>query len=661
MEILSASPIAGRTPPSAVVFGPHVTNLGAGRSISTAHADYYGERAAGGTGIIVTETASVHSSDWPYERAPLAAECADGWRRVVDACRPYGTIVLAGLGHRGLQGTSAHTRSALWGPSAVADPAARELPMVMGRGEVDGLVAGFADGARRAVDAGMDGVEIDAGPQSLLRQFLSDLTNHRDDDYGRERSALLLGVLDAVRSAMGGTAVLGLRLTCDEAVPWGGITPASAEDLLPVLAPSVDLLTVVRGGLYTVDAYRPGMTGPPGLDVAPGFNAALCRRMRAAAGETAVVLQGSVVDVADADRAVADGTANLVEMTRAQIADPRLVVHARSGTAPRPCVLCNQACMVDDVRNPLVDCIVQPRPASTGSAASPVFPPAPVSSSERDDPQVQDALIIGAGAAGLSAALDLAAAGIQVTVLERASGPGGLLRTAVSVRPRLGVFMDWLESECSRLGVHIECDTADGAERGAAALARGIPVVAATGGLPRASAFPCHSTVDAAALLGDGGAAADDLPPGRLLVWDPIGGPIGVAVAMWLTEQGREVAVATPDPVVGSELARGGDLVGANVRLQRAGVVRHLFSVVREQRDGTAVLENRHTGERTTVECAAVVDCSPRRPGQWPAGSAAFGDIGAATMISAGDCVAPRTVLEAVREGRHAARRILNR
>ena len=65
--------VAGRTAPSRVVFGPHETNLGRGRAISDRHVAYYEARAAGGAGIVVTETASVHPSDWPYERAPLAA------------------------------------------------------------------------------------------------------------------------------------------------------------------------------------------------------------------------------------------------------------------------------------------------------------------------------------------------------------------------------------------------------------------------------------------------------------------------------------------------------------------------------------------------------------------------------------------------------------
>ena len=116
MRLTDPLPVAGRTAPSRVLFGPHETNLGAGRSFSPRHVAYYGRRASGGAGVLVTEAASVHPSDHPYERAPLAAECGPGWAAVGDACRPHGTLVLAGLTHTGGQGSSAWTQAALWVP-----------------------------------------------------------------------------------------------------------------------------------------------------------------------------------------------------------------------------------------------------------------------------------------------------------------------------------------------------------------------------------------------------------------------------------------------------------------------------------------------------------------------------------------------------------------
>ncbi len=190
-----------RRAPCRVMFGPHETNLGRRREISARHVAYYARRAAGGSGVIVTETASVHPSDWPYERAPLAAECGPGWARAVAACRPHGALVLAGLGHAGMQGSSAFSQSALWAPSRVPDAGSRELPMEMEGAEIDALVEGFAAAAAVAAGSGLDGVEINAGQYSLLRQFQSGLTNQRGDEYGQDR--LLLTEQRAAHGAKG--------------------------------------------------------------------------------------------------------------------------------------------------------------------------------------------------------------------------------------------------------------------------------------------------------------------------------------------------------------------------------------------------------------------------------------------------------------------------
>jgi 2,4-dienoyl-CoA reductase (NADPH2) len=163
--------LAGRSAPTRVIFGPHETNLGNRRAMSDRHVAYYERRAAGGAGIVVTEVASVHPSDWPYERAPLAADCPDGWRRIAEACHVHGALVLAGLGHTGLQGSSAYSQSVLWAPSRFPDAATREVPLEMEQREIDALIEGFARSARRAVESDADGVEIDAGAGALLRQL----------------------------------------------------------------------------------------------------------------------------------------------------------------------------------------------------------------------------------------------------------------------------------------------------------------------------------------------------------------------------------------------------------------------------------------------------------------------------------------------------------
>ena len=94
VNLLEPLVIGTHEAPSRVVLGPHETNLGERRAISERHVAYYRRRAAGGAGVVTVEEASVHDSDWPYERAPLAADCSPGWAAVADVCHAEGALVL---------------------------------------------------------------------------------------------------------------------------------------------------------------------------------------------------------------------------------------------------------------------------------------------------------------------------------------------------------------------------------------------------------------------------------------------------------------------------------------------------------------------------------------------------------------------------------------
>lgn len=630
-----------RRAPCRVMFGPHETNLARRREISARHVAYYARRAAGGCGVIVTETASVHPSDWPYERAPLAADCGPGWAQTAAACVPHGTLVLAGLGHAGMQGSSAFSQSALWAPSRVPDASSRELPMEMADAEIDALVEGFAAAAVLAAESGLDGVEINVGQYSLLRQFQSGLTNQREDDYGQDRLLLTERVLRAVRDALGAGRVLGLRLCCDELAPWAGVTSEMAAEQAVRLAGQVDYLVVVRGSIYSVPATRPD------LHTEPGSGIELCRQIRAAVdGAVPVVMQGSVVDHGQAQWALADGAADLAEMTRAQITDPDLVAWLRSGETDqiRPCLLCNQACMVRDNRNPVITCVIEPgsgHELDDGDIAGPDQARSPV-------------LVVGGGPAGMEAARVLATRGHRVRLAERGPALGGMLATAALVhgRQRIGVAVDWWRRELRRLGVTVSLGHEVTAAEMDGALAGGGHVVLATGSVPGPRDYriePDAQVVEAADLLTLVNAGAlQRLPEGRVVVFDPIGGPVGVGIAELLAANGRPTAIVTQDQIAGTQLALTGDLAEANSRLQRAGVARELRSLLRAVTGDHVLLEDRWTGEQRSVECAFVVHCGHRLPEQTLY-------LHRPGTLRAGDCVAPRTVLEAVLEGRRAA------
>ncbi len=613
MQLLSPLSLGPCQATGRVMFGPHVTNLGDDdRRFTARHTAYYARRAVGGCGIIVTEGASIHDSDWPYERAPLAKRCAAGWSEIADACHAYETLVIASLDHAGGQGSSAYSQSPLWAPSRVPEVNSRETPKWMEDDEIAAVIAGFGAATEIAIRAGCDGVEINAGQHSLVRQFLSGLTNHRDDVWGQDRLLFARQVIEAVRPR---SALIGLRLSCDELAPWAGMTPDMAPDLAATLvAAGIDYLVVVRGSIYSAEKTRPDFHEPV------GFNIEICRAVKAAAPNTMVFLQGSVVEWGQAEWAIDEGICDGVEMTRAQIADPDLVAKLRSDRAGtiRPCIRCNQTCQVRDVRNPIVSCVGEP---SAGR--------------ETEDPDWYEAtahprriVVVGGGVAGLETARVAATRGHDVTVVEQAGQVGGM----AAIAGPGAALAAWLESECRRLGVEITTS--------ATSVPGGDVTVQCTGSRPGRRFYEIDDpsmVIDIADVR-----RGTPLPQGPIAVFDPIGGPIAVALA---EDLGERAILITQDHIAGNELSRTGDLAPANVRLAQRGVTIERRALLRAVRGGEVEVEDRFTGRRRTIACAALVDCGFRLPT----------DPLERADLQAGDCVAPRTIYEAVLEGRRAA------
>ncbi|MDF1502692.1 alkene reductase [Roseisolibacter sp. H3M3-2] len=295
-------------------------------------ARYYAQRA--GAGLIVSEAAHAHPRGYGYPNTPgLETEAQRGaWRRVTDAVHARGGRIVAQLLHTGRVGHPSLFPDAARpvAPSAIAPEGlvrARDgmqpyvTPRALDIDELPGIAASYGDGARWALEAGFDGVELHGAFGYLLDQFLRDGSNRRTDAYGgpvERRARLLLESVDAAASAIGADRV-GVRLS-------PGAEVNSMHDSDPATTfPAVARLLAPLGLAY-LHLVDPAPAGAPFTDA-----------MRAAFGGTLIVNGG--YDRASADAVLGAGRADLVSFGAPFVANPDLVDRLRDGAplaAPDP-------------------------------------------------------------------------------------------------------------------------------------------------------------------------------------------------------------------------------------------------------------------------------------------------------------------------------------
>lgn len=307
------------------------------------HALYYGERACGGAGLIITEEQSVHPTDRAYEKLidGFNPQVIPGYKRITYEVHRHGGKIFAQLNHNGQQGSSVFTRLPVWGPSTIPDPIFRELPKAMEQEDIREVVQGFCLVADHVMKGGFDGVEVQASHSSILRQFMSPLTNVRTDEYGgsfENRMRLTVEVLTALRRVLGEHMALGIRLSGDELVD-GGLTLDDMQEVASYLCKLrlVDYINTSVANFHRLYMVEGSMHVPPGY----------CVHLAAALKEVAdvpVFAAGRINTPAQAERILQNGQADLVCIARGQICDPEFASKALEGRSEeiRQCIACNQ-------------------------------------------------------------------------------------------------------------------------------------------------------------------------------------------------------------------------------------------------------------------------------------------------------------------------------
>ncbi|TVR25704.1 MAG: FAD-binding protein, partial [Ilumatobacter sp.] len=488
-------------------------------------------------------------------------------------------------------------------------------------------------------EGGFDGIELQCSHSSIVRGFLSPATNRRTDAYGgslENRARLLIEIVAAVRAVIGNRLALGVRICGDEMIEHGTtIDDAVRVAELVEATGQVDYINtsigVATASLFMIEAS---------MHIPPGYAMFIPSAIRKAV-DLPVVGVGRFKDPLQAERALAEGQCDLVGVVRGQIADAEFAAKARAGATDetRLCLSCNQECVGRMGLNRWLGCIENPR---TGREAEYV-------QMSPTKPAPRDVMIVGAGPAGLQAAIASARQGHRVTVYEKEAQAGGQVRLAASV-PNRAEFGDMIRNqltECRRLGVEIVHGV--GVWPGLVEEKQPDHVIVATGAEPNRPWWvpgDADNVADVTEVLS--GAAQ---PFGDVVVVDEIGFHHATSVAEVLADRGCNVEIVTPGMVVGQDLGITLDMENWWIRATDKGITQTTDLVPMGLEGRELTLLHHPTGQNLTRTPDWVVLAVPPNPVEW-----LFHDLRAAgvSVERVGDCVAPRRAHAAVVDGERA-------
>jgi 2,4-dienoyl-CoA reductase-like NADH-dependent reductase (Old Yellow Enzyme family)/thioredoxin reductase len=636
--------------PNRICFTAHGTQMVSANLPTEQQKAYLLERAKGGAGWMVvgsclTSLDSIKkqsSNDLTDERSiPL-------FRQITDAVHELGAKITTQVDNYGRHVEYPRLgRGPLLAPSPLAELGC-EMPKEMDEDDMDRVVEQTRGAIQVAKEGGFDGVEfLSSMGWTLLQQFLSPLTNHREDEYGGSLANRLRFPLRLVREArdeLGSDHCLGIKLTCDELFD-GGLTQDDMCAIAAELAGTgwVDYFIADAGSGNSVLVAVPEMSYPA------GFAAYLAAGIREVVS-IPVVAANRINDPLIGERLLANGQADIIGMTRALIADPELPNKARDGRLDeiRQCTGSNQECIERATASVPISCIHNP---AVG------FEKALGIGTLRHAELRKKVAVVGGGVAGMKTAEIAASRGHEVTLFERESGLGGQLRwiTSINSRKDFDAITLFLRRAIRRLkvdvqlGVDVVADDVAGAGYDA--------VVVATGALPLKTGFTSTNAqknmpgAEQANVFTVFDVFAPNNPIGdNVLVIDDCSEPEGMMVAEYLADQGKAVEIVTQHFRVGTSINRFSWGAYAD-RLSERGVKMTALTQVTHI-DGDMVYGGNYDGEyRREVNSVVLIMGKKANSGLYRALKGR-----AAEVHQVGDCVVPRRITDAIWEGNTVGR-----
>jgi NADPH-dependent 2,4-dienoyl-CoA reductase/sulfur reductase-like enzyme len=377
------------------------------------------------------------------------------------------------------------------------------------------------------MEAGFDGVEIHGAHGYLLTQFLSAISNKRQDEYGgsfANRARFIIEVLREVRAQVGEDTPVLLRISAEEFIK-NGYTVEDVQTIMPdLVAAGAD---VIHASIGTHGSPGGITSAPPEYDT--GFNVWRATKLKETA-TVPVIAVGRFNDPQGADEVIAGGDADFVAFGRQQLCDPDYLTKAREGRNQdiRICIACNQGCIEREMLEAKsVRCAINPE---TGQEL--LYPRKPAS-------KTKNVWIVGAGPAGLTAAYEAHRIGHQVTLFEKEQVAGGNLLYACKA-PHKQIYGDWIQwliDQVKKAGIEIHTNTCVTDQM----LDEAAPdaVIVATGGqkiVPPIKGIELPIVCDAWQILGE------TVAPGKNIAIIG-GGLIGMETATFLTARGSTVTL----------------------------------------------------------------------------------------------------------------------